>query len=96
MREFLRILWLAVEAAALVLRWRYDPERLKRELERRIDDERERRQQTFRDALAKRDDDAVARMLSRARDRARDERMRRDAEGDVPPRDRPDGPPESR
>jgi hypothetical protein len=98
MADFLRILTLAIEAALLVVRWRYDPERLKRELAERIDHEQQTRRQAFRDAAAKGDEDAVARMLARARDRARDRagRLPDGAADDVPARERPDGAPESR
>ena len=68
------LLLLLIEVVLLVLKHRYDPERLKRELTRRIDDESEKRRQTFRRAVAERDEDAVSRLLARVRDRLRSRR----------------------
>jgi hypothetical protein len=94
--DFIRLIVLLIEAVLLMVRYRYDPERLKRELQARIDDETQRRRQAFRDAVAKGDEDTVSRMLADARDRLRDGGVRPDAEGDVPPAKREGDPPEAR
>jgi hypothetical protein len=91
-----RLLALAVEVVLLVIRYRYDPERLKRELTERIDHELEERRGAFRKALATRDADVVSRMLADARDRARRKRLQHDAGSDVPAVNRPDDSPEGR
>ena len=97
MAEFLRLVALAVQVVLLFFRYRYDPERLKLELQTRIDHEQKLRQQTFRDAVERGDEDAVSRMLADARDRARDARLQSGASGgDLPPGDRQDGPPDGR
>jgi len=71
MSSLKRLFALLFEVILLVLRHRYDPERLKRELNRSIDHENEKRRQSFRRAVAERDEDAVNRMLARLRDRLR-------------------------
>jgi hypothetical protein len=77
---WLSLLKLLFEVVLSVLRHRYDPERLERELLERLRNEREKDQRRFREATAKRDEDTVGRMLARVRDRLRSRR-------DVPPRE---------
>jgi len=84
------VLRLLIEVILLVLRHRYDPERLKRELNWRIDHENEKRRQTFRRAVAERDEDAVSGLLARVRDRLRSRQR-----GGIPPRKREGHPPEA-
>ena len=71
MSELGKIALLIIEVVLLVLRHRYDPERMKREFARRVDVEYERNRNTFRKAIADRDADLVSRMLLRVRDRLR-------------------------
>jgi len=54
------LLMLLFEAIALFIRYRYDPEKLKREVAEAIDRENEKRRQAFRKSVAAGDEDDVS------------------------------------
>jgi hypothetical protein len=83
------LLVLLVEVILLVLRHRYDPDRLKQELNRRIDDAWTKDRQEFRRALDRRDEDSVSRRLADRLERLRRSRGLPDRLGeDDPPEER--------
>jgi len=63
---------LVLEVVALILRWRLDPERLRDEVQKALDADRERREQAFREAIARRNAPLVSRRLDAAVRRRRD------------------------
>ena len=67
----MQLLKLAIEVALILLRWWFDPERAVAAASERLEKERARRREKFREALAKKDEDTVAGMLSGARGRLR-------------------------
>ncbi len=67
----MRMVRLVLEVVLLILRWYYDPERMQREVNERLERERQERKHDFRQAVDQKDADAVSGMLARLRDRLR-------------------------
>lgn len=67
----MRIVRLVLEVVFILLRWYYDPGRMQREVNERLERERQERTQQFRKAIDQKDADAVSGMLARLRRRLR-------------------------
>ena len=67
----MRAIRLVLEVVLILMRWYYDPGRMQREVNERLERERQERTQEFRRAVDKKDADAVSGMLSRLRERLR-------------------------
>ena len=67
----MRVVRLVIEVVFILLRWYYDPVRMKQAVSERIERERQERSQKFRKAITEHNEDAVSGMLARLRDRLR-------------------------
>ena len=67
----MRIIQLVLEVVFILLRWYADPQRMQREVNERLEREKQARIQQFRSAVDKKDADTVSGMLARLRDRLR-------------------------
>ena len=67
----MRIIQLVLEVVFILLRWYADPQRMRKEVNERLERDRQDRIQQFRSAVDKKDADGVSGMLARLRDRLR-------------------------
>ena len=67
----MRVVRLVIEVVLILLRWYYDPVRMKQAVSERIERERQERLQKFRKAITEHNEDTVSGVLARLRDRLR-------------------------
>ncbi len=67
----MRVVRLVIEVVLILLRWYYDPVRMKQAVSERIEREHQERLQKFRKAITEHNEDTVSGMLARLRDRLR-------------------------
>ena len=67
----MRVVRLVIEVVLILLRWFYDPVRMKQAVSERIEREHQERLQKFRKAITEHNEDTVSGMLARLRDRLR-------------------------